>query len=121
MIEAVLNIVVDLSDQKLYAYSEDSVYEFVVSTGKPSTPTPVMEEVIDRKYEVTDLYGPGYYLHDVPYVMCFKDHAEYCIHPNTTSKPLGEPHSMGCVRMSTEDAGWLFDRVEVGTPIKVVL
>lgn len=121
MLDAILEMVVDLSDQKLYAVSETGVHEFVVSTGKPSTPTPVMEEVIDRKYEVVDLYGPGYYLSKVPYVMCFKDHKEYCIHPNTTSKPLGEPHSMGCVRMDMEDVEWLFHRIKVGTPIRVVL
>ena len=64
-----------------------------------STPTPVMEDVIDNKHEINDLYGPGYYIEDVKYIMCFRGYDIYCIHPNTTTAPLGEPHSMGCVRM----------------------
>ena len=70
MIDIVTSILVDLSDQKLYAHTHTGVvHEFVVSTGKASTPTPVMEDVIDNKHEVNDLYGPGYYIEDVKYIM----------------------------------------------------
>lgn len=122
MLDLVASIVVDLSDQKLYAHTEaGKVHEFVVSTGKPSTPTPVMEDTIANKHWEADLYGPGYYIKDVKWIMCFDEHEIYCIHPNTTSAPLGEPHSMGCVRMSEYDAGWLFTRTPLHTPIKVQL
>ena len=121
MIELIASIVVDLSEQKLYAHTESGkVHEFVVSTGKASTPTPLMNDVIDNKHEVNDLYGPGYYIEDVKYIMCFRQHEIYCIHPNTTTAPLGTPHSMGCVRMNEEDAGWLFERTPLETPIRVV-
>jgi len=120
MIDIVTSIVVDLSDQKLYAHTHTGVvHEFIVSTGKATTPTPLMEDVIDNKHEINDLYGPGYYIKDVKYIMCFKNHEIYCIHPNTTTAPLGEPHSMGCVRMNEYDAGWLFNHTPLETPITV--
>lgn len=120
MLDAILSIVVDLSEQKLYAHTNNGVKEFVVSTGKPSSPTPLMKDSIAAKYRVTDLTGRDYRVKDVPYVMCFKTHELYCIHPNTSLLPLGQPHSRGCVRMRTEDAKWMFERTEVGTAISVV-
>ncbi|MFN9057061.1 MAG: L,D-transpeptidase, partial [Cyanobacteriota bacterium] len=42
MVEFIASIVVDLSDQKLYAYNgqQQLVRTVLVSTGKPSSPTP---------------------------------------------------------------------------------
>ena len=123
MLDAVASILVDLSEQKMYATMESGNVEIIrVSTGKASTPTPLMTDTIDGKYELTDLTGRNYswVIPDVPWVMCFKDNPMYCIHPRTSGAPIGTPGSLGCVRTSTEDAKWLFDRTAPGTTIKIV-
>ena len=91
----------------------------MVSTGDPKTPTPVMSTEIERKYEVATLIGPGYSIPDVPWIMCPVENPEHCIHPNMSDDPLGEPHSLGCVRMNEEDAEELFSLVEEGTSFTV--
>ncbi len=42
------------------------------------------------------------------------------IHGTPDSEPLGEPRSIGCVRMSNTDVIELFDRVDVGTPVEIL-
>ena len=122
MISSILMIVVILSEQKLYAITNDGgTSVFPVSTGKASTPTPVTEDKISVKRKVTDFYGPGYYIKDVPYVMCLDKYPSHCIHPNLSNKPLGQPYSGGCIRMNEKDAKWVFDRTPVNTPVKIVL
>ena len=115
-------IVVILSEQKLYAVTNDGgTTVFSVSTGKVSTPTPVTEDKISLKRKLTDFYGPGYYIKDVPYVMCLDKYPSHCIHPNLSSRPLGHPYSGGCIRMNEKDAKWVFDRTPLNTPVKIVL
>ena len=122
MLDTVLTIVISLSKQKLYAHTDKgSIVSFPVSTGKESTPTPVTEDKIAAKYKVTDFYGSGYYIKDVPYVMCLDKYPSYCIHPNLSDKPLGRPYSHGCIRMNDKDAKWVFDRTPLNTPVKIVL
>ena len=121
MFDLVTSITVILSEQKLYAYSDNGeVQEYVVSTGAQETPTPLMHTTIDRKYEVATLLGPGYAIQDVPWIMCPVDNPEHCIHPNLSNNPLGEPHSLGCIRMSEEDARELFLSTDEGTYFSVV-
>lgn len=122
MLDTIVAIVISLSQQKLYAYSSNgSVASFVVSTGKESTPTPITEDKIAVKRRVTDFYGPGYYIKDVPYVMCLDKYPSHCIHPNLSSRPLGRPYSGGCIRMDDKDVKWVFDRTPLNTPVKIVL
>ena len=114
-------IIVVLSEQKMYVHldnGEEIVY--TVSTGDVDTPTPTMSTTIDRKYEVAHLTGPGYFIEDVPWIMCPEENPEHCIHPNTTDTPVGQPASLGCVRMNEEDAEWLFERTEEGTTFAVI-
>ena len=121
MFDLVTSITVILSEQKLYAYSDDGeVQEYVVSTGAEESPTPLMHTTIDRKYEVATLLGPGYAIPDVPWIMCPVDNPEHCIHPNLSDTPVGEPASLGCIRMSEEDAKELFLSTDEGTYFSVV-
>lgn len=124
MIEAaILSILVDLSEQKLYAEMDDGTTQVInVSTGKASTPTPLMTDTIASKYPLTDLIGRNnaWRIPDVPWVMCFQNNPMYCIHPRTSGAPIGTPGSLGCVRTTESDAQWLFERTAVGTTIKVV-
>ncbi len=41
------------------------------------------------------------------------------IHGTPDSEPLGEPRSIGCIRMSNADVIELFDLVAIGTPVNV--
>ena len=116
-LDLVTSIVVVRSEQRLYATLESGEQvEFVVSTGAEDTPTPVMSTQIDRKYEEATLLGPGYAIPNVKWIMCPVENPEHCIHPNTTDTPVGEPASLGCVRMEEEDAEWLFERTEWEQP-----
>ena len=114
-------IVVVLSEQKMYVHldsGEEIVY--TVSTGKEDTPAPTMSTTIDRKYEVAHLTGPGYFIEDVPWIMCPEENPEHCIHPNLSDTDVGEPASLGCVRMNEEDAQHLFSITEEGTTFAVI-
>ena len=120
-LDLVTSIVVVLSEQRLYATLESGEQVvYVVSTGEEATPTPVMSTEIDRKYEVATLIGPGYSIPDVPWIMCPVENPEHCIHPNMSDTPVGQPASLGCVRMEEKDAQWLFERTDVGTTFAVI-
>ena len=41
------------------------------------------------------------------------------IHGTPDSKPVGEPHSHGCIRMRNADVIALFDRVDTGTLVRI--
>lgn len=42
------------------------------------------------------------------------------VHGTPDSEPLGEPRSIGCIRMSNADVIELFDLVPVGTPVEIL-
>ncbi len=112
-------ILVDLSEQRLYAIDGDRLERtFVVSTGLPQTPTVVGIFRIWVKLRSTDMAGPGYYLPNVPYTMYF--YQGYGIHGTYWHNNFGRPMSHGCINMRTEDARWLFHWADVGTVVQIV-
>ena len=90
---------------------------FVVSTGTWATPTVTGQYRVYVKYRYADMSGPGYYLPDVPYVMYF--YRGYGIHGTYWHKNFGTPMSHGCVNLTIDDAGWLFEQSVVGTLVNV--
>jgi lipoprotein-anchoring transpeptidase ErfK/SrfK len=109
---------VDLTNQRTYAFEGDTlVNSFLVSTGTYLHPTVTGEYQIYVKYRYADMSGPGYYLADVPYVMYF--YKGYGLHGTYWHHNFGAPMSHGCVNLSTEDAGWLFNWASVGTIVYV--
>ena len=42
------------------------------------------------------------------------------IHGSPDSVPMGEPGSIGCIRMRNQDIVELFDRVPAGTPVRII-
>jgi lipoprotein-anchoring transpeptidase ErfK/SrfK len=109
---------VDLTNQRLVAYEGDTaVYWVTVSTGLPDTPTVTGQYRIYVKYEAQTMFGPGYYLPDVPYVMYF--YLGYGIHGTYWHNNFGHPMSHGCVNTPTPDAKWLYDWAPVGTLVNV--
>jgi lipoprotein-anchoring transpeptidase ErfK/SrfK len=111
-------IEVDLSEQRVYAWEGKTlVTSFLVSTGTWATPTVLGTYKIYVKYRYADMAGPGYYLPAVPYVMYF--YKGYGLHGTYWHNNFGTPMSHGCVNFRTEDAGWVYDFVSVGTVVHV--
>jgi len=93
------------------------VNSFLASTGVAETPTVTGTYKIWIKVRIQDMYGPGYYLPDVPYVMYFYE--DYGLHGTYWHNNFGTPMSRGCVNLTVDDAAWLFDWASVGTVVNV--
>lgn len=110
--------VVDLSEQMTYAFENGAmVYKVLSSTGLSATPTVLGDYNIYWKLNSQTMSGPGYYLPGVPYVMYF--YQGYALHGTYWHSNFGQPMSHGCVNLPTQDAEWLFNWAEVGTPVHV--
>jgi lipoprotein-anchoring transpeptidase ErfK/SrfK len=125
MIELFASLVVDLSDQKLYAFDNNGqmVFSTLVSTGKPSTPTPTGEFYVGSKYANTDFVG-NYGRINLDNVLCLNGPGirpdTYCLHPKPNEhQPLGTPYSLGCIRMGHEAAKFVFQSTERGVPVYI--
>ena len=126
---------VSTGDQRVYAYAwsdADAGYTklvrtMVCSTGLPETPTPkgtykntspVVTWGYFPKYEVWAQYlyriqGP-YLFHSVLY-----DEADESTVRWGSVNKLGSPASHGCIRLSVEDAGWIYKNCPAGTTVTV--
>ncbi len=115
---AAKEIVVDLSDQRVYAYENGQlVRTTLVSTGLYNTPTVQGNYRIYVKYPSQTMSGPGYYLPGVPYVMYF--YQGYSLHGTYWHNNFGQPMSHGCVNLPTPEAEWFYNWAEIGTPVRV--
>ena len=111
-------IVVDLSDSRVYAYENGVLVHSVLgSTGLPATPTVQGDFRVQRKYFAQTMSGPGYYLPDVPYVLYF--YAGYALHGTYWHSNWGQQMSHGCVNLPTPEAEWFYSWADVGTPVRV--
>ena len=125
MLELVASLVVDLSEQRLTVFNsnQEVVRVIPVSTGKPSTPTPIFDSKVFTKYRSTTMRGRTYVVHGVPYTMCVSANEAICIHAapwqENAGQAFGVPRSNGCVRMPVSHARWLFNNTPKGTPITI--
>jgi len=117
-------IVVDISEQMIYAVLDDLctgervfANASLVSTGVAAHPTVLGEYSVYTKLESTDMAGPGYYLKDVPYTMYFFE--GYGIHGTYWHNNFGTPMSHGCVNLPTDMAEWFFNWADIGTRVIV--
>lgn len=109
---------VDLTNQVLRAYTGNKLIRtFVVSTGTWATPTVTGVYKVYVRYRYADMSGPGYYLANVPYVMYF--YQGYGIHGTYWHNNFGTPMSHGCVNMTIDDAGWIYDFSVIGTVVNI--
>lgn len=127
---------IDTSKQRVYAYSYDKatgsysnlVRTMVCSTGKDATPTPrgtfTSTSPVARwgyfpKYDVWGQYlyriNGSILFHSVLYT----DSNESSLIAGSLYK-LGTKASHGCVRLSVEDAKWIYVNCPAGTTVKVV-
>jgi lipoprotein-anchoring transpeptidase ErfK/SrfK len=111
-------IEVNLTDQTLLAYEgSDLVKSFVISSGRPNTPTVTGEFRIWVKVRNQTMSGPGYSIPNVPWVMYF--YKSYGIHGTWWHNNFGNPMSAGCVNMTVDDALWMYNWASVGTVVDV--
>jgi LysM repeat protein len=120
-------IVVDLSEQHLYAYEGSQlVYSFVASSGAAPTYTRAGEFSVQSK--IPSAYGSTWDIW-MPYWLgiYWAGSTENGIHalpilPNGQTLwagYLGSPISYGCVVLGTYEAKLLYDWAEIGTPVVI--
>jgi hypothetical protein len=98
---------VDLSEQRLYAYEHGRIAKsFLVSTGVARHPTPIISTTVQRKVPI-----------NVKYNLEITSH--YYIHCAYWHNNFGYRMSHGCVNTSLQDAEWIYNWSEVGTPVEV--
>ncbi len=119
-------IIVDRSEQKLYAYENDELFmELSISTGLDSLPTPRGTFQIFEKTPSRYMQGPlpgisdDYYdLPGVPWTMYFTSGGA-AIHGAYWHDNFGVQWSHGCVNLRPEDAEILYNWAPIGTVVIV--
>lgn len=117
-------IVVDISEQRLYAY-RDGILEnsFLISSGKNNTTPLGIHQILAKipfvHYKWT--YGfddpRNYDLGLVPYNLKFAPHIY--LHYAYWHNNFGHPMSRGCVNISLNDMKWLYDWASVEMEVEV--
>lgn len=109
-------ISVDTAKQTLFAYENGKLKFWThVSTGLKGYDTPTGEWKIYNKTPIQWMIGQGYALPNVKWVMAYD--GDYTLHTAYWHNDFGKPKSHGCTNMSEQDAKWLYDWAEVGTPV----
>jgi L,D-transpeptidase catalytic domain len=119
-------ILVDKSDQMLYAYDGDTLFMTQkISTGLSGTPTPMGRFSVYRKTPSRYMQGPlpgvseQYYdLPGVPWNLYFTQQGAV-IHGAYWHDNFGRPWSHGCVNVPMDQARLLYEWAPVGTPVVV--
>ena len=95
MIDLIItSIVVDLSDQKLYAYNGPQLVRTIpVSSGKASTPTPTFSSKVQSKHRSVTMRGRGYVAPGVPWAMCVPG-GMICVHGAPWQEAAGQPYGV---------------------------
>jgi lipoprotein-anchoring transpeptidase ErfK/SrfK len=121
------SIVIDLSEQNLYAYQGDQlVYSFVASSGAAPSYTRAGEFRVQSK--VLNAYGSTWNIW-MPYWLgiYWAGSTENGIHAlpilsngqTLWAGLLGRPVSYGCIVLGTEEARMLYHWADIGTPVSV--
>lgn len=120
-------IVIDRSEQRLYAYEGDKLFMQVpISTGVSLTPTPRGTFTVFKKTPSRYMQGPlpdfpadQYYdLPGVPWNLYFT-HEGAVIHGAYWHNSFGSPYSHGCVNLPTNEARILYKWAELGMEVVV--
>jgi lipoprotein-anchoring transpeptidase ErfK/SrfK len=119
-------ITVDLSDRRLRLEQGDVVLlETEVAIGSPHNPTPTGNYFVTDVVELADPTGPW-----GPFALGLSAFSDTItefnggdgiigIHGTNRPASIGEPVSLGCVRVPNEIAARLAELVELGTPVEI--
>lgn len=120
-------IIVDRSEQKLYAYEGETLFmEILISTGLELTPTPRGTFSVFKKTPSRYMQGPlpglidqqVYDLPGVPWNLYFTQEGAV-IHGAFWHTSFGRPYSHGCVNVPPKEARELYNWTELGTKVIV--
>ena len=107
---------VDVSRQSMNVTVNGRHYAtWKVSTGRRGYRTP--RGTYRPKWLARMHYSRKYDMSPMPHSIFF--HGGYAIHGTTEIRRLGRPVSHGCVRVSREDAEFLYNKIKKGTPVLV--
>ncbi len=119
-------LVASISDKKMWAYQNgNQVNSWLISAGKPSTPTPVGQFKIYAKFSSQDMRGTNpdgspYFQPAVPWVSYFYSgsavHGVYW-HPLSWFGVNNSSH--GCIGLPVDEAHWVFNWAPIGTTVIV--
>jgi lipoprotein-anchoring transpeptidase ErfK/SrfK len=99
---------IDKSDQRMYVETPLETYEWDVSTGRKGYRTPTGQF---QPYRMTKMhYSRKYDNAPMPHSIFF--HGGYAIHATDAVDKLGRPASHGCIRLSPQNAKWLYRLVQ---------
>lgn len=99
---------IDKSDQRMYVETPLETYEWDVSTGRKGYRTPTGQF---QPYRMTKMhYSRKYDNAPMPHSIFF--HGGYAIHATDAVDKLGRPASHGCIRLSPQNAKWLYNLVK---------
>lgn len=106
-------IKIDISARKLYLYLDNQLHRaFPVAVGKKATPTPKGNWTIVKKGLWGRQFG-GYFMQlSVPSGI-------YGIHGTNKPWSIGQAVSNGCIRMYSQDAGYVYNLVTLGTEVSI--
>jgi hypothetical protein len=107
-------ISVDLWKRKLYLMEGNRIKEeFMVGIGKKTTPTPVGEwKVVNKSRQWGGGFGPCWLGLNVPW-------GQFGIHGTNKPHSVGSKASHGCLRMLNTDIVKLYEKVPVGSRVRV--
>jgi hypothetical protein len=135
-------VIVSLSEQALRVYNHGQLIKAVqVTTGRPEKPSLPGDWIVENKASPTVFKsdqppGSAYWYPDTPinYAMLYHS-GGYFIHDSWWRADYGPgtqfPHvdssgdsfsfdgSHGCVNVSTDEAAWIYNYVDVGTPVLI--
>ncbi|RXI96528.1 hypothetical protein DS745_22735 [Anaerobacillus alkaliphilus] len=123
-------IIINKASNELAHYENNELYEiFPVATGKSPLLTPeghfqIVNKIVNRPYYKENIAGgdPVNPLGDRWLGLNARGTmgSTYAIHGNNNPNSIGKYVSLGCVRMDNDDIRWLFDMVNVKTPVIIV-
>lgn len=125
--DSVIWIDVDVTKQRVYIMRGSAVErEMVASTGMKGKETPLGEFKIQNR---GDWFFSDKYQEGAKWWASFKDWGVYLFHSLPMDKErniipeeaalLGQPASHGCVRLTVEDAKWIYDNMKQGTKVVI--
>lgn len=107
----VYSIRINLRERQMYLYNGGRLYNtYRIAIGKPSTPSPVGNWIIQNKAVLAGgtVYGTRWMGLNID---------NYGIHGNNNPASIGKAVSLGCIRMYNQDVEHIFSIIPVGTKV----
>lgn len=129
-------VVINLAEQRLYVYEgEGRASTFPIGIGREGWETPVGETQVVKKRENPTWFPPASIRREEPELpeaippgpdnplgtrALYLGWPSYLIHGTNEPYGVGRRISRGCIRLYPEDILRLYERVPVGTPVRVI-